>query len=56
MSNVPEQLRYTAEHEYLQATADGAVRILGWRGDIAGLRERSAARLETRREEPAVTG
>lgn len=27
MSNVPEQLRYTAEHEYLQATTDGAVRI-----------------------------
>lgn len=36
--------------------ADGAVRVLGWRGDAAALRERSAARLETRREEPVVTG
>ena len=27
MSNVPEQLRYTAEHEYLHTAADGAVRI-----------------------------
>ncbi len=36
--------------------ADGALRILGWDGDFAALRQRSATRLETRREEPAVTG
>lgn len=36
--------------------ADGAVRILGWHGDAAALRDRSAGRLQTRREEPAVTG
>jgi glycine cleavage system H protein len=29
VSNVPEQLRYTAEHEYLQATGDGAVATVG---------------------------
>ena len=36
--------------------ADGALRILGWDGDFAVLRQRSATRLETPREEPAVTG
>ena len=36
--------------------ADGAVRILGWNGDFGALRHRSAARLETPRGEPAVTG
>jgi AcrR family transcriptional regulator len=36
--------------------ADGALRILGWDGDFAALRQGSAARLETPREEPAVTG
>jgi len=36
--------------------ADGALRILGWNGDFAALRKRSATRLETPREEPAVTG
>jgi hypothetical protein len=36
--------------------ADGALRILGWDGDFAALRQRSAQRLETPREEPAVTG
>lgn len=29
MSNVPEQLRYTAEHEYVQPTGDGAVATVG---------------------------
>ncbi|HET9603175.1 MAG TPA: glycine cleavage system protein GcvH [Gemmatimonadales bacterium] len=29
MSNVPEQLRYTAEHEYVQASGDGAVVTVG---------------------------
>jgi AcrR family transcriptional regulator len=37
--------------------ADGALRILGWNGDFGALRQRSGAvRLETPREEPAVTG
>jgi AcrR family transcriptional regulator len=36
--------------------ADGALRILGWDGEFAALRQRSAARLETPRAEPAVTG
>ena len=36
--------------------ADGALRILGWNGDFAALRLRGAARLETPRAEPAVTG
>ena len=29
MSNVPEQLRYTAEHEYVQASGYGAVVTVG---------------------------
>ena len=29
MSNVPEQLRYTAEHEYVQASGDGTVVTVG---------------------------
>jgi len=29
VSNVPEQLRYTAEHEYVQASGDGAVVTVG---------------------------
>ena len=36
--------------------ADGALRILGWDGDFAALRQRSATHLATPREEPAVTG
>ena len=36
--------------------ADGALRILGWDGDFAALRTRSAKRPETPREEAAVTG
>jgi glycine cleavage system H protein len=29
VSNVPEQLRYTAEHEYVQASGDGTVVTVG---------------------------
>ena len=36
--------------------ADGALRIIGWDGDFAALRQRSATRLAPPREEPAVTG
>jgi hypothetical protein len=36
--------------------ADGALRIIGWDGDIAALRTAGAKRLETPGEEPAVTG
>ncbi|AQT79656.1 TetR family transcriptional regulator [Mycolicibacterium litorale] len=36
--------------------ADAALRILGWRGDVAELRRVAGELLETARREPAVTG